>query len=289
MSKDLNLIKDLRETTGAGFVDCKNALSESNNDVDKAIDYLRKKGLSKANKKSSREAKDGIVSINIYNESKEATIIEINSETDFAAKNIEFINFVKKTNDLIKEFKSFNDFSDLNNTATSNLKDNLNNIISKIGENIVIRRFSKITAQNNEKIYGYVHNKYDNNIGKIACLLKVKANKYDDKTNELLRQICMHISALKPISLSIDSLDKNIIDKEKEILMEGIKSSGKPENIINNILKGKINKFYEEVVLLEQKFIIDNETKIKNILNEYSKNNNNLIQIIDYKLFVLGN
>ncbi len=284
MSDLLEKIKELREITSAGFVDCKKALTESNEDIEKAIVILRKSGASKALKKSSRMTNEGVVCINIFENS--ATIIEINTETDFVAKNSEFLNFAKKVISLSESIKKIDDLLEIKDLEENTIKENLTNIISKLGENIIIKRIDSIELEKNTKVFGYVHNKYEKNIGKIASLLKIKADIFDEETIELGKNISMHIAASKPISIDLENLDENIIAKEKLILSESIKSSGKPQEVINKILDGKINKFYEEVVLLEQKYIIDNETKIKKLIENHSKKNK--IEIIDYKLFILG-
>ena len=196
---------------------------------------------------------------------------------------------VKTINQFSNAASSKEDIYNLKDDDGILIKDLLNNLISKVGENIVINKFAKINCDENSKIFGYVHNKYQENIGKIACLLKIQSELFDEELNNLAKNLCMHISATKPISIDIASLDKNVINNEKSILLDNIKSSGKPKNIINKIIDGKINKFYEEVVLLEQKFIIDNETKIKDLLINYYKNNNIKVNIMDFKLFVLGN
>ena len=287
MAEILDLIKDLRDRTGAGFVDCKNALIESKNDIDSAINLLRKKGASRAIKKSKRETNEGVVCINI--EKYFATIIEINTETDFVAKNSDFLKFVRKLNKLSQTANLIEDLSSLKNEEGISIKDMVTNLISKVGENIVISKFSRIKCDEKTKIFGYVHNRYEENIGKIACLLKIKSEFFDDELNDLAKNICMHIAATKPIAIDISDLDKDIINNEKSILLDNIKSSGKNEKIINTIIDGKIKKFYQEVVLLEQTFIIDNETKIKNLLINYYNKNNITINIVEFKLFVLGN
>lgn len=261
MIEILNLVKDLRERTGAGFVDCKKALSESKNNIDIAIEILRKKGLSTANKKSLRDANEGVVCINFYE--KHSTIMEVNTETDFAAKNIQFINFIKE---LIKISLGANNIDELlmiKNNENITVEEMINNTIAKIGENIVLKRFYRMEEEHHTKIFGYVHNSYEKNIGKIACLLKIKSDKFSDELVSISKNICMHIAAMKPLALDISDLDDNLISKEREILFENIKSLNKSEKIVESILDGKIKKFYEDVVLLEQKYIIDNETKIK--------------------------
>jgi len=287
MTEILDLIKDLRDRTGAGFLDCKNALTESKNDINNAIKLLRKKGISRAIKKSKRKTNEGIVCINI--EKNFATLMEVNTETDFVAKNSDFLKFVKKLNQLSQFASSIEDLLSLKDEERLSIKDILTNLISKVGENIVINKFSKINCDEKTKIFGYVHNRYEENIGKIACLLKINSEFFNDELNDLAKNICMHIVATKPIAINISDLDINIINNEKSILLESIKSSGKPENIINNIIDGKIKKFYEEVVLLEQRYIIDNEKKIKNLLINYYNKNKITVNIVEFKLFVLGN
>ena len=283
----INLIKDLRERTGAGFVDCKNALSESKNNIEEAINILRQKGISRAVKKSKRAANEGIVSININDEN--ATIIEINTETDFVAKNSDFLDFVKEINSLSNKANDVQSLLNVKHNEKNTINDSLTNLISKIGENILINRFQKINIEKNTKVYGYIHNRYEDNIGKIASLIKIKSQNFDEELDNLCKNICMHIAASKPISISIKELDEKIVDNERSVIKESIKSSGKPKKIIDNIVNGKLNKFYEEVVLLEQKYIVDNETKIKDLLKQYKKTKNIDISIIDFKLFVLGN
>ena len=245
MTELLNLIKDLRGITGAGFLDCKKALLENDNNVENSITYLRKKGLSKANKKSSRQANEGVVCVNIKD--TKGSIIEINTETDFAAKNQEFLNFAKELNSISILSNSVEDLiskTDSNNILVSEL---LTNMISKIGENIIIKRLEKITCDDKDKIFSYVHNKYDDNIGKIASMICVKSDLFNDELIDICKKICMHITALKPISLNIKDLDEDLIEKEKEIILENVKSSGKPDNIINNIVDGKLKKYYEAI------------------------------------------
>ena len=201
MSDLLEKIKELREITSAGFVDCKKALTESNEDIEKAIVILRKSGASKALKKSSRMTNEGVVCINIFENS--ATIIEINTETDFVAKNSEFLNFAKKVISLSESVKKIDDLLEIKDLEENTIKENLTNIISKLGENIIIKRIDSIELEKNTKVFGYVHNKYEKNIGKIASLLKIKADIFDEETIELGKNISMHIAASKPISIDL--------------------------------------------------------------------------------------
>ncbi len=287
MSDLLEQIKKLRELSGAGFLDCKKALSENNNDIEKSIDFLRKKGLIKASKKSSREANEGAVGI--FTDKNKAILIEINTETDFAAKNSTFLEFF----DLIGKFalekyknnSSEDSFKDIviNNKKIS---DYFTDIIAKIGENIVLKKIKFIPDDNDCKIFTYTHNSYKKNIGKICVVLKAKIEKDNNEADQFGKNLCMHIAATNPLSLDKESLDKKIIEREKNVQLETIKSSGKPENIINKILEGKMNKFYSEVILLNQFYIMDNEKTIQNVIDNFS--NNNKFEIKEYSIFVLG-
>ena len=286
MSDLMNNIKDLREMTGAGFLDCKKALEGNDYDIDKSVIFLRKKGLAKANKKSSREAKEGAVGI--YSNENIISIIQINTETDFAAKNDTFLNFMDKIGkfSILKNDPNIS-LSDFNNLVfeESTISDHFKDIISKVGENIVLSKI--IFIQINEKlmISSYIHNSYRKNIGKIAVVLKANVIENNEDSKLLGKNLCMHIAASKPLALDIDDLDDELIKKEKEIQLETIKSSGKPENIIEKILEGKMKKFYGESTFLNQKYILDPDKSISEILTDFSKKNK--FEILDYKLLIL--
>ncbi len=271
MSESTNLIKDLRNKTGAGFLDCKNALSESKNNLENAVEYLRKKGLAKASKKSSREAKEGAVGI--FSNEKILAILKVNSETDFAAKSDIFLNFLNQLGEIAISENNPNlkkdDFLNLK------YKDNLildffKNMIAQIGENLIL---SDLLIFNNKESYYsfYIHNSYKKNIGKIISLLNYETNKIDQTIETLSKNLCMHIAAMKPESIDIDDLDIKIIENEKNIQRELILNSGKPSNIVEKILEGKMNKFYTDVTLLNQKFILDQEKTVKKVISDYSK------------------
>lgn len=268
---EFELIKDLREKTGAGFLDCKNALKESDNDIQLAIDTLRKKGLAKATKKTSREAKEGAVGF--YTDENVSVILKVNSETDFAAKNDTFLNFV----DLIGQSAIENFKKDLNVETFLNLKINdkkiidiVNEMIAKIGENIII---SDLIAIDNNDSYTnyYVHNSYRKNIGKIVSVIKYNSSTKDAIIEKFTKDICMHIAALKPESLDKSSLSQDIVAKELNIQKELIANSNKPSKVLEKILEGKMNKFYSEVTLLNQNFVLDPNKKIREVINEYQK------------------
>ena len=282
-------IKKLRGLTGAGFLDCKEALDNSNSNIEKAIDFLRKKGISTAQKKGDRTASEGLIAITKDNSNKEAGIIEINSETDFVARNEDFQNFVsnlsiinlKQKGNLDKLMKS--EYTD----TKEKVSDALTNLISKIGENLTIRRSNFISITNGF-IGAYVHNVEKDLMGKIGVLISVETNIEFPVINDFLKKICMHIAASNPISLSSSDIDKDILKKEKDFQLEEIKKSGKDKSIQEKILVGKMNKYFNEVVLFEQNFVMDNNIKIKQFIENTSKELNGSIKIKEFIRFKVG-
>ena len=281
-----NLIKDLRNKTGAGFLDCKNALSETNNNLDEAVEYLRKKGLAKASKKSSREANEGAVGI--YSNDKIITIIKVNSETDFAAKSDTFLNFIDQLGNLVIKNNNLNmnreDLMNLNFEDNS-VSDYFKSMIAKIGENLVLNELLIFPNQNNNFSF-YIHNSYRNNIGKIVSLIRYKTDDNKDEIKNLSKNLCMHVAAMKPESIDISDLDTKIIDNEKKIQKELILSSGKPEKIAEKILDGKMNKFYSEITLMNQNFVLDPEKTVKQVIDDFNKKYS--FELINFKLFTLN-
>ena len=261
----LNNIKKLRELTGVGFKDCKIALDETKGNLEKSIEFLRKKGIAKASKKMSRTASEGLALVKESNGN--ISLIEINSETDFVAKNQNFIDFCKELSEINFDVKG--DIEKLNNSIMQNkilVKDNLVNLIAKIGEKITIRRtvfFNNSTGSN----YSYVHSAIDNGIGKIISIVKIDGI-VKEKNDEIGKKIAMHIAASNPLALDRDSIDKKIVDKELEIIKAEIINSGKPAEIAEKISKGKINKFLDENSLLNQVWIMDSKKKVSDVLNE---------------------
>ena len=288
MNLNTNLIKELREKSGAGIVDCKNALLENDNDIDKSIDWLRKKGLSVAAKKSGRVAAEGLVGVHISN--NQACLIEINSETDFVSRNEQFQKFVcdcskialTTNGDLESLLKS--KFFENDNTVEDELTKN----IAIIGENLNIRRISKITLNEPGLIVSYVHNSVCENLGKIAVILSLKSNADRNSLESIGKKIAMHIAASNPISLDIESLDPKIVDKEKQVLIEQAISSGKPKDIAEKMVEGRVRKFCEDVVLLEQTFVIDGKSKIKDVLKEFSNKLGTEVSIDSFRMLILG-
>ncbi len=285
MSNINELIKELRNKTGAGFLDCKTSLAENDNDIEKAIEFLRKKGLAKASKKSSREANEGAVGF--YSNSNLAILIKVNSETDFAAKSETFLNFL---DDLGKTALELNNAKlNLDEFLKTNFKegtvsDYFKAMIAKIGENLILSEIIVIDNKNLNHSY-YVHNSYKENIGKIISLINFTSDKIDDKINNLSKNICMHIAAMKPESLNIEDLDINIIENEKRIQKELILSSGKPENIVDKILEGKMKKFFADITLFNQTYILDSEKTIDDVIKEFSDEYN--FNLISFKLLSL--
>ena len=267
-NKDLlDNIKKLREMTGVGFKDCKVALDETNGDIEKSIEFLRKKGIAKASKKMSRTASEGLALVKEKN--GEISLIEINSETDFVAKNHDFINFCKELSDI--NFNSKGDLNKLNESKMSNgtvVKDNLVNLIAKIGEKITIRRtnfFDNSVGSN----FFYVHSAIEKNIGKIISVVKLDGV-LKEKNEEIGTKIAMHIAASNPLAIDKDGINKTIVDKELEIIKAEIINSGKPAEMAEKISKGKISKFLNDNSLLNQIWIMDPKKKVIDILKENS-------------------
>ena len=282
MGEDLKFVKELRNKTGAGFLDCKEALSNNNGNIDNAIDYLRKKGLAKASKKSSREANEG--AIGFYENNSICILIKINSETDFAAKSDTFLNFVDYIGntilDLNKTELDLDMFLDTKISSKS-IKEIFDEMIAKIGENIVISDL-RVFNKNNNYLSFYVHNAYRKNIGKIISILKYSSDSNDESIQNFAKNLCMHIAALKPEAIDEDNLEQTTIDKELNIQKELIASSGKPKNVIDTILEGKMKKFYSEVTLLNQSFVLDPEKSVKEVINSNHKDKKFEIDMFNY-------
>ena len=282
-NKDLlDNIKKLREMTGVGFNDCKIALDESKGDIEKSVEFLRKKGIAKASKKMSRTASEGLALVKEYD--GQISIIEINSETDFVAKNQDFINFCKELSDI--NFSSKGNLEILQETKMANdisVKDNLVNLIAKIGEKITIRRtnfFNNSSGTN----YFYVHSAIEKNIGKIISVVKLDGI-IKGKNDEIGLKIAMHIAASNPLAIDKDGIDKSIVNKELEIIKAEITNSGKPAEMAEKISKGKISKFLNDNSLLNQLWIMDPKKKVSDILKENSSDKEiKILQFIKYKV-----
>ena len=283
-NKDLlDNIKKLREMTGVGFKDCKSALDETNGDIEKSIDFLRKKGIAKASKKMSRTASEGLALVK--EQDGEVSIIEINSETDFVAKNKDFISFCKELSEI--NFTCKGNLEKINETKMNDkktVKDNLVNLIAKIGEKIIIRRAKFFDNKKGLNSF-YVHSAIEKNIGKIVSLVKLEGVE-KGKNDKVGVQLSMHIAATNPLAINEEGIKKEIIDKEKEIIKAELSNSGKSDEIAEKISKGKISKFISENTLLNQIWIMDPKKKVSDILKENKIDKE--IKILDFVRFKVG-
>ena len=263
---DIEKVKKLRSVTGAGFKDCNLAIKESNGDLDKAIEILRIKGVSKASKKMSREANEGVVAIS--GNEKKTSIIEVNCETDFVAKNDDFINFVKELSELNDSNNS--NIEKLNKSEMKNgstVEENLVALIAKIGEKITIGQ-AKTISNSSSINYQYLHTVVKDNLAKLAVIVSLETKENSEIIKTFGKQLSMHIAASNPLALESSLIDKSIIDKEQELITEELKNSGKPEEIAKKISLGKMNKFKEENALLTQAWVMEPKKKVKDILKE---------------------
>ncbi|MBR2141007.1 MAG: elongation factor Ts [Rickettsiales bacterium] len=281
---DLSLIKKLREETNCGIADCNKALAACNNNFEEAVDWLRKKGLSSAAKKSTRITTEGLIAIK--NNGNSACMVELNSETDFVARNDKFQELalhiadaglkVKNNDNFVEEVKGY-----------SNINEEITNKIAVIGENIQLRR-GKTIAVDGGVIVSYLHNVIAPNLGKIGVLLALKSNADINSLQEVGKQIAMHIAASKPEFLDRESVPAERLARERDVLIEQAKTSGKPQNIIDKMIEGRIKKFYEEICLLDQVFVMDNDKKVSDVLKTFEKENGTKVEIQEYCLYILG-
>lgn len=280
-------IKELRKITGAGVVDCRDALAEANGDMEKARDLLRKKGTKIAMKKLERDAEEGLIGIKY--EGNLLVILEINSETDFVANNDFFQEFFNNVLNLIFDNPTIDDMDSLmklqcpwNDNAS--LNDTLLHVISVIKENIKINRFHIIKHTEKQKVFYYLHNKVSNNLGKLGVALLAEINNPDaDKIaiEDIGKKLCMHIASYTPLGITIDDLDENTLQKEREFYLKEAESSGKPENVIKKIVDGRIDKFFQKHVLMQQFFFFDEEKKIEEVVEKHDLK---LINFIQFKI-----
>ena len=267
---DIAKVKKLREATGAGFKDCNLAIKESNGDLDKAVEILRVKGVSKASKKMTRDAREGVVAIS--GNEKKTSIIEVNCETDFVAKNDDFISFVKEISELNNENDS--NVEKLKKVKMKNgisVEENLVALIAKIGEKITIGK-TKTISNSASVNYQYLHTVVKDNLAKLAVIVSLETKDNSDIVKTFGKQLSMHIAASNPLALESDLIDKKIIDKEQKLVTEELKNSGKPDEIIKKISLGKMNKFKEENSLLTQAWVMEPKKKVKDVLKELAIN-----------------
>ena len=263
---DIENIKKLRQSTGAGFKDCNAALKESSGDLEKAAEILRVKGIAKASKKMSRDAKEGVIVVS--GDSKKTSLIEVNCETDFVAKNDDFLNFVKELSEINNQCSS--DKDKLNKSTMANgktVEENLVALIAKIGEKITIGKTSTIENSNSQNFI-YQHSVIKDNVSKLGVVVSIETSEDNDQIKSFGKQLSMHIAASNPIALNSDEIKNDIIQKEQELIAEELKNSGKPEEIAKKISLGKINKFKEENSLMTQDWVMEPKKKVKDILTE---------------------
>ena len=262
----LEKVKKLREITGVGFKDCKNAIDETNGDIEKSIELLRKKGIAKASKRMGRTAAEGIICIS--EEKNKFSMIEINSETDFVAKNKEFINFGEEISQIaLSADGKIEDILKSKMKNNKSVNDNLVDLVSKIGEKITLRR--GVFFGNDKSInFSYIHSSLKRNVGKLGVLLNIHTTKQLKEITELGKQLAMQVASSSPLAIDKDDLDQNILKKEKEIIIEELKNTGKDTKIVEKIAIGKLNKFVADNTLLNQDWIMEPKKKVKDVINE---------------------
>jgi len=279
---NIEKIKQLRQSTGAGFKDCNLALKESADNLEKAVEILRIKGIAKASKKMSRDAKEGVILIS--GDENKSSLLEVNCETDFVAKNEDFIKFVKELSELNNQCSS--DLGKLDKSIMQNKKtvnENLVALIAKIGEKITIGK-AKTIENINAKNFSYQHSIFKDNVSKLGVIVSIENNEQSDKVNSFGKQLAMHIAASNPIALTSDKIQKEIIDKEQELISEELKNSGKSEEIAKKISLGKLNKFKEENSLMTQDWVMDPKKKVKEVVSEVSTKGINIKEFVRLKI-----
>ena len=280
---DIEKVKQLRQSTGAGFKDCNAAIQESAGDLDKAVEILRIKGISKASKKMSRDAKEGVIAVN--GDEKKISLLEVNCETDFVAKNDNFIQFVKELSELNNSHNS--NVEKLKKSRMKNSKtvdENLVNLIAKIGEKITIGR-AKPFNHGGSKNFNYLHTIVKDNLSKLAVVVSLETKNSSDNLKTFGKQLSMHIAASNPLALEANDINKEILEKEESLISEELKNTGKPDEIIKKISIGKINKFKEDNALLTQSWVMEPKKKVKDILKELSIND---LKIKDFYRLKIG-
>jgi len=280
---DIEKIKQLRQSTGAGFKDCNSALVESDGDLDKAVEILRIKGISKASKKMSRDAKEGVIALS--GDSQKTSVLEVNCETDFVAKNDDFINFVKELSEINNSVDS--DIEKLKKSTMKNSKsveENLVSMIAKMGEKITLGK-TKTLKHQNSKNYFYLHTVVKDNLSKLAVMVSLNTNKNSDKIDLFGKHLAMHIAASSPLAINSKDLKKEILDKEQELVREELRNSGKSEDVAKKISSGKMNKFKEESSLMTQQWVMEPKKKVKDIIQELEHND---LKIVDFYRIKIG-
>ena len=286
MSVTAALVKELREKSGAGMMDCKKALGETNGDMDAAIDWLRTKGLAAAAKKSGRVAAEGLVAVHV--DGANGAMIELNSETDFVSRNDDFQAFAAKLAELALAADDLDALNAMDYPGTGrNVAEELTNKIATIGENMTLRRMTKVSVSEGV-IVPYMHNAVADGLGRIGVLVGLKSAASADELTALGKQLAMHIAATSPASLSVEDLDADLVARERDVLIEQAKASGKPQEIAEKMVEGRMRKYYQEVVLLEQTFVIDGESKVGDVITKAGKDAGSDITMKAFAQFNLG-
>ena len=286
MSVTAALVKELREKSGAGMMDCKKALGETNGDMDAAIDWLRTKGLAAAAKKSGRVAAEGLVAVHV--DGANGAMIELNSETDFVSRNDDFQAFAAKLAELALAADDLDALNAMDYPGTGrNVAEELTNKIATIGENMTLRRMTKLSVSEGV-IVPYMHNAVADGLGRIGVLVGLKSAASSDALTALGKQLAMHIAATSPASLSVEDLDADLVARERDVLIEQAKASGKPQEIAEKMVEGRMRKYYQEVVLLEQTFVIDGESKVGDVVTKAGKDAGSDITMTAFAQFNLG-
>ena len=279
---DIEKVKKLREATGAGFKDCNLAIKESGGDLDKAVEILRVKGIAKATKKMSRDAREGVIVVS--GDDNKTSLIEVNCETDFVAKNNDFLNFVQELSEINNQCNS--DLVKLNESSMKNGKtvnDNLVSLIAKIGEKITIGR--NITIENkSSKNFTYQHSVVKDNVSKLGVIVCLETSERNEKINSFGKQLSMHIAASNPLALNSEQIQKEVLNKEQELISEELKNSGKSEEIAKKISLGKLNKFKEENSLMTQDWVMEPKKKVKDVISELNIANLKVKEFVRYKI-----
>ena len=281
------MVKELREKTGAGMMDCKGALTENSGDMEAAVDWLRTKGLAKAAKKAGRVAAEGLVAV--VSEGTKGAVVEVNSETDFVARNEKFQEMVGDIANVALAEKG--DLAGILKATypggSISVEENVKEMVGSIGENMSVRRAACLEVDEGV-VASYVHNAVAGGLGKLGVLVALKSGGDKDKVAALGKQLAMHIAATNPLALSTDEMPAEEVERERAVLIEQARESGKPDNIIEKMVDGRIRKYYQEVVLLEQTFVVDGETKVSKVIEQAGKDAGGSIELTGYVRFQLG-
>ena len=286
MTITASMVKDLRDKTGAGMMDCKTALAESNGDMEAASDWLRKKGISKAEKKAGRVAAEGL--IGVTSDQNTGVVVEVNSETDFVARNQDFQKLAAEISQLALGVNNVEELAAANYPGTSiTVAEQVKESVATIGENLNLRRMEKVSVDEGT-VATYVHNSVCDGLGKIGVIVALRSTGDAAKVNAFGRKVAMHIAATNPLALTTDEIDQEVIRKEREVYSEQALASGKPENIIEKVVDGRMRKFFEEVVLLQQAFVVNPDLTVEKAVEEESKSIGAPIELVKFVRFGLG-